>query len=53
MKVVEGQKEVNWLQVYNSLLVQDTSKLTDEDKATKAKTLQFIQRKYMVTDEEA
>lgn len=39
--------EVKLLQVYNSLLIQDTSNMTDEEKASRVKTLQWMQKKIM------
>ncbi|CAL5022888.1 unnamed protein product [Urochloa decumbens] len=53
LKVVKEQKEVKLLQAYNSLLIQDTSNMTDEEKASRAKTLQWMQNKIMAVDEEA
>jgi uncharacterized membrane protein len=53
LKVVKEQKEVKLLQAYNSLLIQDTSNMTDEEKASRAKTLQWMQKKIMATNEEA
>jgi hypothetical protein len=53
LKVVEGQKEVKFLELYNSLVKQDTSNMTDDEKGTRVKTLKWLQNKLMPTDEEA
>jgi hypothetical protein len=41
---VDGQQKVKLQQVYISLLIEDTSKKTDEEKAVKR--LQWMQRRY-------
>ncbi|CAN6357005.1 unnamed protein product [Urochloa humidicola] len=53
LKVAKEQKEVKMLEAYNSLLIQDTSNMTDEEKASRAKALQWMQKKLMDADEEA
>ncbi|CAN6217501.1 unnamed protein product [Urochloa humidicola] len=52
LRVVKEQKEVKLLEAYNSLLIQDTSTMTNEEKASRAKTLQWMQNKIMAADEE-
>ncbi|CAO2188272.1 unnamed protein product [Urochloa humidicola] len=53
LKVVMEQKQVKLLEAYNSLLIQDTSNMNDEEKASRSKTLLWMQKKIMAFEEEA
>ncbi|CAO2142217.1 unnamed protein product [Urochloa humidicola] len=53
LKVVMEQKQVKLLETYNSLLIQDTSNMNDEEKASRSKTLLWMQKKIMASEEEA
>jgi hypothetical protein len=53
MQAAKVQKEEKLLEAYNSLLVRDTSHMSEEAKARREKTLEMMEKKLFATDEEA
>lgn len=53
LKAAKKQKHPKMLEVYNSLLKQDTSQMSDESKARREKTLEKMELKLFGDDDEA
>uniref|UniRef100_A0A0A9BQR7 Uncharacterized protein n=1 Tax=Arundo donax TaxID=35708 RepID=A0A0A9BQR7_ARUDO len=51
-KVAKEQKEAKLLEVYNTLLSQDTSQMTEKAKANREKALERMELKLFVDDDE-
>ena len=52
LKIAEKEKETNMLLVYNSLLQQDISQMTEESKARRDKILAMMEKKLFSNNDE-
>ena len=52
LKAAKEQKEAKLLEVYNSLLHQDTSQMIEQAKAQRGKALERIELKLFANDDE-